>query len=208
MIKRILQFLFMLSICISAHSQAVEYNAIATAYVTTTISQNVVFNSTMQQGGTFSFSVLAHNGGGRAGQSDTANVKIEFYTAGGSLVTQASTNYNANLPNPQNVCGNPCIDTTVPWSTLSISSTLTSAQAANITYAKVSMYGVDGSFWAGDYGPWYRAPTFTLNGSGNLILTKQDDTTINAGSVIGPKGDTGDTGLKGCLLYTSDAADE
>ena len=173
MIKRILQFLFMLSICISAHSQAVEYNAIATAYVTTTISQNVVFNSTMQQGGTFSFSVLAHNGGGRAGQSDTANVKIEFYTAGGSLVTQASTNYNANLPNPQNVCGNPCIDTTVPWSTLSISSTLTSAQAANIAYAKVSMYGVDGSFWAGDYGPWYRAPTLQLNSGGNLLYNPE-----------------------------------
>ena len=77
MIKRVLQFLFMLTVCISAHSQAVEYNAIATAYVTTTISQNVVFNAAMKAGGTFTFSVLAHNGGGRAGQSDTANVKIE-----------------------------------------------------------------------------------------------------------------------------------
>jgi hypothetical protein len=163
----------MLTICISAHSQAVEYNAIATAYVTTTISQNVVFNSTMQQGGTFTFSVLAHNGGGRAGQSDTANVKIEFYTAGGSLVTSANSTYNANLPNPNAVCGNPCIDTSVPWSTLTISKTLTSAEAANVTYARVSMYGIDGSFWAGDYGPWYRAPTFQLNGGGNLTYNPE-----------------------------------
>ena len=163
----------MLMICLSAHSQAVTYNAIATAYVTTTISQNVVFDSNMQQGGTFTFSVLAHNGGGRAGQSDTANVKIEFYTAGGALVTQANTSYNANLPNPNAVCGNPCIDTSVPWSTLSISSTLSAAQAGTVAYARVSMYGVDGSFWAGDYGPWYRAPTFQLNGGGNLTYNPE-----------------------------------
>ena len=163
----------MLSICISAHSQAVEYNAIATAYVTTTISQNVVFNSAMQAGGTFTFSVLAHNGGGRAGQSDTANVKIEFYNSGGTLITQAATSHNANLPNPNAVCGNPCIDTSVPWSTLTISSTLTSTQAAQVAYAKVSMYGIDGSFWAGDYGPWYRAPTFQQNGGGNLTYNPE-----------------------------------
>ena len=173
MIKRLLQFILVLTVCISAHSQAVEYNAIATAYVTTTISQNVVFNSTMQQGGTFSFSVLAHNGGGRAGQSDTANVKIEFYTAGGALVTSVNSTNSGNLPNPNAVCGNPCIDTTVPWSTLTISKTLTSAEAANVAYARVSMYGVDGSFWAGDYGPWYRAPTFQLNGGGNLTYNPE-----------------------------------
>ena len=171
--KRIIQFFFTLCICISAHSQAVEYNAIATAYVTTTISQNVVFNSAMQAGGTFTFSVLAHNGGGRAGQSDTANVKIEFYTSTNTLVSQVNSTYNANLPNPNAVCGNPCIDTAVPWSILTISSTLTSTQAAQVAYAKVSMYGVDGSFWAGDYGPWYRAPTFQLNGGGNLTYNPE-----------------------------------
>jgi hypothetical protein len=173
MIKRILQFLFLLTVCISAHSQAVEYNAIATAYVTTTISQNVVFNSTMQQGGTFTFSVLAHNGGGRAGEHDTANVKIEFYTAGGSLVTSVNSNNSRNLLNPNAVCGNPCIDTSVPWSTLTISKTLTSSEAADVAYAKVSMYGVDGSFWAGDYGPWYRAPTFQQNGGSNLTYNPE-----------------------------------
>lgn len=173
MIKRILQFLVGLSFCLSAHSQAVTYNAIATAYVTTTISQSVVFDSTMQQGGTFTMSVLAHNGGGRAGQSDTANVKIEFYNASGGLITSANSTYSANLPNPNAVCGNPCIDTSVPWSTLTISKTLTSAEAANVAYAKVYMYGIDGSYWAGDYGPWYRAPTFQLNGGGNLLYNPE-----------------------------------
>jgi hypothetical protein len=147
-----------------------DYNSIATAYVTTTVSQFVVFDSTMQQGGTFNFSVLAHNGGGRAGQSDTANVKIEFFNSSNQVVATANTSYSANLPNPNALCGNPCIDPAVPWTTLAVSSTLSQAQAATVTYAKVSMYGIDGSYWAGDYGPWYRAPTLTVNGTGNNRL--------------------------------------
>jgi hypothetical protein len=165
-------FLMLLLLCSSVFAQP-TYNAIATAYVTTTISQDVVFNSTMQQGGTFNFSVLAHNGGGRAGQSDTANVKIQFYTAGGALVTSVNSTYSANLPNPNAVCGNPCIDPAVPWTKLETSTTLTAAQAANVAYAKVSMYGIDGSYWAGDYGPWYRAPTLQLNGGGNLLYNPE-----------------------------------
>jgi len=172
MIKRLLQILIGLTICFGANAQT-YYNAIATAYVTTTISQSVVFDSTMQQGGTFTMSVLAHNGGGRAGQSDTANVKIEFYTSANTLVTSVNSTYNANLPNPNAVCGNPCIDTSVPWSTLTISATLSSAQAATVAYAKVYMYGIDGSYWAGDYGPWYRAPTFQQNGGGNLLYNPE-----------------------------------
>ena len=157
----------------TANAQQAVYNSIATAYVTTTISQSVVFNSAMQQGGTFTFSVLAHNGGGRANQSDTANVKIEFYNSSNTLITSANTSYSNNLPNPNAACGNPCIDPTVPWTTLSVSSTLTQSQASNVAYAKVYMYGVDGSFWAGDYGPWYRAPTFTVNSGNNLVYNPE-----------------------------------
>ena len=172
--KRILQILLVYIATAVSNSYAQDmYNSIATAYVTTTISQNVVFNSAMQQGGTFTLSVLAHNGGGRAGQSDTANVKIEFYTAGGSLVSQVNTNHSGNLPNPNNVCGNPCIDPAVPWTTLTISTTLTNIQAANVAYAKISFYGIDGSYWAGDYGPWYRAPTFTHNGGANMAYNPE-----------------------------------
>ena len=173
MIRRFAQFLFFMLFCLPAFGQA-EYNAIATAYVTTTITQAVVFDSTMQQGGTFTFSVLAHNGGGRAGQSDTANVRIQFYNASGAQIgATAQTNYSSNLPNPNAVCGNPCIDTSVPWSTLSISATLSAADAANVAYARVAMYGIDGSYWAGDYGPWYRAPTLQQNGGGNLLYNPE-----------------------------------
>ena len=171
------RFIFLLvalyTFCFSAFSQATGYDAIATAYVTTTISQQVVFDSTMQQGGTFTFSVLAHNGGGRAGQSDTANVKIQFYTASNTLVASVNSNNSGNLPNPNAVCGNPCIDTTVPWTTVTTTTTLSAAQAATVAYATVSMYGIDGSYWAGDYGPWYRAPTLQLNGGGNLLYNPE-----------------------------------
>lgn len=168
--KKIL--LALLLLCSNVFAQDL-YNSIATAYVTTTISQNVVFSSAMQQGGTFNFSVLAHNGGGRAGQSDTANVKIEFYNSSGGLVTSVNSTNSANLLNPNAVCGNPCIDPAVPWTTLTISATLTSAQAAGVAYARISMYGIDGSYWAGDYGPWYRAPTFTHDGGANLAYNPE-----------------------------------
>jgi hypothetical protein len=170
MIRKI--FLMLLLLCSNVFAQE-AYNSIATAYVTTTISQNVVFNSTMQQGGTFTFSVLAHNGGGRAGQSDTANVKIQFYNSTGGLVTSVNSSNSGNLPNPNAVCGNPCIDPAVPWTNVTISATLTPTQASSVAYATISMYGIDGSYWAGDYGPWYRAPTFTLNGGGNLAYNPE-----------------------------------
>ena len=35
------------------------------------------------------------------------------------------------------------------------------------------MYGIDGSYWAGDYGPWYRAPTFQHNGGGNRLYNPE-----------------------------------
>lgn len=149
------------------------YNSVATAYVTTNISQDVVFDSTMQQGGTFTFSVLAHNGGGRAGQSDTANVSITFYNAQGQQISTVSSNYSNNLPNPNALGGNPQADPSVPWTTLTVSSTNCGGSCANVAYAVVKMTGIDGSYWAGDYGPWYRAPTFTLNGGGNMVYNPE-----------------------------------
>jgi hypothetical protein len=170
MIRKI--FLILLLLCSSAFAQP-TYNAIATAYVTTTISQNVVFNSAMQQGGTFTFSALAHNGGGRPNENDTANVRIQFYAAGGSLVSQVNTNHNANLAINNWSQGNPAAQTDVPWSTLTISSTNCGGSCANVAYATVSMYGVDASYWAGDYGPWYRAPTLQHNGGANLLYNPE-----------------------------------
>jgi hypothetical protein len=165
-------FLVLMLLCSTVFAQT-NYNSIATAYVTTTISQNVVFNSAMQQGGTFTFSALAHNGGGRPNENDTANVRIQFYTAGGALVSQVNSNYNANLAINNWSQGNPAAQTDVPWSVLTVSSTNCGSSCANVAYAKVSMYGIDASYWAGDYGPWYRAPTFQKDGGGNLLYNPE-----------------------------------
>jgi hypothetical protein len=137
----------------------------------------------MQAGGTFNFSVLAHNGGGRINQNDTANVSITFYSSNGTQISTVATNYSNNLPNPSQsgtlnsqgvmLSGNPQADPAVPWTTLSVSSTNCGGSCANVAYAVVKMYGIDASYWAGDYGPWYRAPTFTQNGGGNLVYNPE-----------------------------------
>jgi hypothetical protein len=127
----------------------------------------------MQAGGTFTFSALAHNGGGRPGEADTANVRIQFYAAGGSLISTVNSNYNKNLPNPNGAPGNPWADPSVPWTTLTVSSVNCGGSCSNVAYATVSMYGVDGSFWAGDYGPWYRAPTFQKDSGTNLLYNPE-----------------------------------
>ena len=76
------------------------------------------------------------------------------------------------MPIPNGV-GNPGIDPAVPWTTLTVSSVNCGGSCANVAYATISMYGVDGSYWAGDYGPWYRAPTFTLNGGANMVYNPE-----------------------------------
>jgi hypothetical protein len=171
-----------ITVSLQAHAQTV-YNSVATAYVTTNISQSVVFDSTLQNGGTFTFSVLAHNGGGRAGQSDTANVSITFFDANGTQISTVSSNYSHNLPQPSQsgtansqgtmLSGNPQADPAVAWTNLTVSSTNCGGSCANVSYAVVKMTGVDGSFWAGDYGPWYRAPTLTVNGGNNLVYNPE-----------------------------------
>ena len=45
--------------------------------------------------------------------------------------------------------------------------------------------------------------TAAVNGSGNLILTKTDSSTVDAGSVIGPKGDTGAKGDAGTITINA-----
>ena len=168
--KRILQFLFMLTVCLSAYSQGATFNMVETSYVTTTISQTVVFSDTMRSGGTLTFSVQAHNGGGNANTNDTANVKILFYNSSGGLITSAATNYSRNLLIPTGIHG---VDPAVPWTNLSITSTNCGSSCASVAYAVVQMVGIDGSYWAGDYGPYYQQPVLTFNGGGNILYNPE-----------------------------------
>jgi Curlin associated repeat len=168
--KKFLAFLvFLISTACFGQGQ---YNIIATAYVQTTLSQIVVLSPAQQAAGNFTFSIDAHNGGGRAGQSDTASVKIQFYNSSNTLLYTASSS-NYSLPNPNAVCGNPCIDPAVPWTNMTVSSANCGSSCSAVAYVKVIATGIDGSYWAGDYGPWYKNPVLTVNGSGNILYNPE-----------------------------------
>jgi hypothetical protein len=169
--KKLLSFFLFLFVCLGAHAVD-NYNIIATAYVQTTLSQIVVLNGAQQAAGNFTFTIDAHNGGGRAGQSDTASVKLQFYNSSNTLLYTASSS-NYSLPNPNAVCGNPCIDPAVPWTTMTVSSVDCGGSCSNVAYVKVVATGIDGSYWAGDYGPWYKQPKLTVNGGSNILYNPE-----------------------------------
>jgi len=147
-----------------------NYNTANMSYqADSTLSQNIVFDSTMQAGGTFDFSVNAHAGGGRNLQHDTGNLKLEFYNSSGGLVTSAQTSYSNNLLQADHWSSAPG-DNPAPWSTISLSYTLSATDAANVAYVKVTMIGTDASWWAGNYGPQWQMPTLTFNGGSTNIL--------------------------------------
>ena len=160
----------MLCMCYSAYSQSTTFNMVETSYVTSTISQTVVFSSAMQSGGTLTFSVQAHNGGGNANTNDTANVKILFYNSSNTLLYTAATNYSRNLAIPTGYHG---VDPSVPWTNLSITATNCGGSCTNVAYAKVQMVGIDGSYWAGDYGPYYQQPVLSYNGGPNILYNPE-----------------------------------
>jgi Bacterial Ig domain len=139
-----------------------NFNSVNSSYpANQTLSQYVVFDSAMQQGGTFTLSVNAHAGGGNSGNSDTANVKLDFYRADGTVVKSARTIYNRNLSQASG---------TVSWTTVGLSYALSEADAAQTAYVKVSLIGADGDFWAGNYGPQWAVPTLTFNDGATNIL--------------------------------------
>lgn len=178
--NKFLSFLLLMVVSICGYAQT--FNMVETSYVTSTISQTVVFNSAMQAGGTLTFSVDAHNGGGNANTNDTANVKILFYNSSNTLLNTATTNYSRNLAIPTGYHG---VDPNVPWSNLSITSTNCGGSCANVAYVKVQMVGIDGSYWAGDYGPYYRQPVLSFNGGPNILYNPQFGTAPNGTLVQG-----------------------
>lgn len=175
-----LLFIFLMTLLFScsqvvAFESSSDYNTANMAYPSnTTISQVIVFNSTMQAGGTIQFDVLTRNGGGRTANPDTANIKIEYYSASGSLKGSSETAYSANLPSGSYWSAGPG-DIDQPFQQISLTSTNcgSAGSCANVAYMKISMIGTDGSFWAGNYGPGWLVPTVTFNGGSNLVYNPE-----------------------------------
>lgn len=159
-----------------AFESGTDYNSANMSYTAnSTISQIIVLDSAMQSGGTITFSVEAHAGGGRNLQHDTGQLKLEYYN-GSTLLGSSETSYaSGNLLQMNSWSSGPG-DNSEPWTTLSLTSTDcgSAGSCSSVTHVKVIMIGTDTSWWAGNYGPQWRVPTVTFTptggSAGNNIL--------------------------------------
>lgn len=179
--------LFLLVICLSANSQDVvaANNAIKMGYNFVTVSQNVVFNSTMQSGGTMVFTAKAMDGGGRA-PGDPFIMKLVFYNSSNQIITtvqQANTLvYGVATPQPYTLTANNC-----------------GGSCSSVAYVSVQFYGKDGGYWAGNYGPYITEPTLTFNGGSNILYNPEFGVYGTNGYA---QGWTSSNGWQSCALYS------
>lgn len=154
---------------VNAFESGTDYNSANMSYMAnSTISQIVVFDSTMQNGGTLTFTVEAHAGGGRNLQHDTGQLKLEFYNSSNTLIGSSQTSYATGNLLQMNAWSSQPGDNSEPWTTLSLTSTDcgSAGSCSSVAYVKVTMIGTDTSWWAGNYGPQWRVPTVTFTPTG------------------------------------------
>jgi hypothetical protein len=163
-------------------------NAIRMAYNFTTVSQTVVFDNTMQAGGTFTLSTQAMDGGGRA-PGDPFTIKMVFYNSSNAIIN------TAQLSNTL-VYGN-----TTP-TTYTTTTTNCGGSCANVAYVKVEFYGKDGGYWAGNYGPYIINPSLSFNGGPNILYNPEFGIYGTNGFA---QGWTSTAGWQNCALYSGSA---
>ena len=170
-----------------AHAQTVT-NAIKMGYNFTTVSQTVVFDSTMQSGGTMTFTTSAMDGGGRA-PGDPFTMKLVFYNASNQVITtvqQANTLVYGN--------GTP--------QAYSVTATNCGGSCSSVAYVSVQFYGKDGGYWAGNYGPYIINPSLTFNGGSNILYNPEFGVYGTNGFA---QGWASTAGWQNCALYAGAA---
>jgi len=173
---------------VNAFESGTDYNSANMSYTAnSTISQIVVFDGTMQAGGTLTFSVEAHAGGGRNSQHDTGQLKLEYYNSSGTLLGSSQTNYATGNLLQADVWSSGPGDNPAPWTTLSLTSTDcgSAGSCSSVAYVKVTMIGTDTSWWAGNYGPQWRVPTVTYTPTGG---TESSNLLYNPEFGVAPNG--------------------
>lgn len=183
--------LFSLLFCFSSYSQdtSAANNAIKMAYNFTTVSQTVVFNSTMQAGGTLTLSAAAMDGGGR-NPGDPLTIKMVFYNSSNQVTATVQQAYTMVLGGA--------------LANYSISTTNCGGDCSNVAYVSVQFYGKDGGYWAGNYGPYITTPSLTFNGGGNLLYNPEFGTYSGSGTTYA-QGWTSSAGWQNCALYSGSA---
>jgi hypothetical protein len=185
--KKILLALLLVCSNAFAWDSSSAYNTIAMSYTTnTTITQNIVLNTTQRSAATINFIVDVKNGGGRpthdlngnplgySSQTDTAVITIYRYNSAGTLLgsTVSSTYVLKNLgSDPGNQFSTAPGDNRHPFTQASVTYT---GSLTDTAYIKVEMKGTDGAFWAGNYGAQWRTPTVTIGSSStNLVYNSE-----------------------------------
>jgi hypothetical protein len=66
-------------------------------------------------------------------------------------------------------------DNSEPWQTLTLNSVNcgSAGTCSGVAYVKVIMIGSDASWWAGNYGPQWRAPSLSFNGGPNMLYNPE-----------------------------------
>lgn len=187
--KKLFAFL-LLTLCLVARSQDVSAtdNAIKMAYNFTTVAQTVVFNSTMQAGGTLTLTAQAKDGGGRA-PGDPLTLKLVFYNSSNAVLATVQQAFTLTYG----------VTTLTPYS---VSTANCGGSCSNVAYVSVQFYGKDGGYWAGNYGPYIQSPTLTFNGGGNILYNPEFGTYNGSGFA---QGWTSSAGWQNCALYSGSA---
>lgn len=179
-------FSFLLTLCLSANSQAVN-NSIKMAYNFTTVAQTVVFNTAMQGGGTLTLSASIADGGGR-NPGDPITLKLVFYNSSNAVVSTVQQAYTMTLG--------------AAAATYSVSTNNCGSSCSTVAYVSVQFYGKDGGYWAGNYGPLITAPSLTFDGGSNILYNPEFGTYNGSGFA---QGWTSSAGWQNCALYSGSA---
>jgi len=173
--------------CASRVQAQTVHNAIKMAYNFTTVSQNVVFDSAMQAGGTLTFTTQAMDGGGRA-PGDPFTMRLVFYNSSNQIVNTVQTAFTLSLG--------------APLYNFTVTATNCGGSCATVAYVSVQFYGKDGGYWAGNYGPYITNPSLTFNGGSNILYNPEFGVYGTNGFA---QGWSSSAGWQNCALYAGAA---
>ena len=178
--KKILFLLFLIYSCFASATN----NAIKMGYNFVTVSQNIVFDSSMQSGGTLTLTANIQDGGGR-NPGDPITLKLVFYNSSNAVVSTVQQAYTMVLGGAL-----------APYS---VTATNCGGSCANVAYVSVQFYGKDGGYWAGNYGPYIIDPSLTFNGGSNILYNPEFGVYGTNGYA---QGWTSSNGWQSCALYS------
>lgn len=175
--KLFVVFCLLVANSVYAFDSSSAYNVVTMSYPSNQYIYNrVVLDATQKTQGSFTFSADVKNGGGRpthdlngvpqtySTQTDSAYLRVKMYDQAGTLLntvqsqTYVLKNYGSNAGGWSGAPG----DNLQPWSNATVTYT---GDLSNVRFLQIELVGTDGAYWAGNYGPMWRAPTVVFGNS-------------------------------------------